>query len=65
MKATVPFYKSLLLVALYIRKHKVGSFRDAFYEVAICCMLFYYNPGIGLKSVSAVSLIDTHILAED
>ena len=66
MNDTVPFYKCLLLVASrYNQKHKVGSYRDASYEVAICCMLFYYGPGIGLKSISPVSFIGTHILAED
>ena len=66
MNDIVLFYKSLLRVSSrYIQKYKVGSFRNAFCEVAICCMLYYYNPSINPKSISPVSIIDTHILAQD
>ena len=48
-----------------IQKYKVGSSRNAFCEVAICCMLYCCNPSINPKSISPVSIIDTPILAQD
>lgn len=66
MNDIVLFYKSHLRVASrYIQKHEVRSFRNAFCEVAIYYLLFYYNPSIGPESASPVSFVDTPILAQD
>lgn len=66
MKDIVSFYKSRLRVAgRHIQKNKVGSSQDAFYEVAVCCLLSDYHPGLGPKSIRRVSFVDTPILAED
>ena len=52
MKNIVSFYKSRSRVAgRYTQKLKVGSSQDAFYEVALCCMLSDYHPGLGSKSI--------------
>ena len=66
MKEIVSFYKSRLrLAGRYTQKNKVGSSQDAFYEVAVCCMLSDCHPGLGPKSIRRVSFVDTPILAED